>query len=1267
MPDLDNQLLLPLGPVRNSELFSNYWLGHRLELEPEWLESLAEAERVLERLSKIWSEEKLRVARYGKEAPLEHAFIQPVFEALGWKFYYQAHIQGRKPDYALFSSDSSYDQALTRGHASEAFWTHVNVVADAKAWHVPLDKPSRVDGRKEYPPEQIEWYLSRTGVEWGILTNGRLWRLVPRDVPVGKPRFQTYLEVDLPTLLEEVAARPKRKLHGEDIREFLYFYLLFNPTAFVSEKQRIPLIQRALHGSSEYALGVGEDLKRRVFDALKLSITGFLAHTSNGLSPTSDLETCRENSFVLLYRLLFIMYAEDRGLLPYRINSTYTSNRSLGVFRNEIARILDRRGIQGFSETNTGYWKSLTDLCDLVDSGNARYGVPAYNGGLFSSDQHSFLANNAISDRMLAQVIDALSRSIDSLHEEAGRFRVDYRDLAIRQLGSVYEGLLEMEPRYATQELAIIAATSTKSTSERFHPVSEKVPDGYRDTGERVAPQTIYLATDKGERRSTGSYYTPDHIVDHIVVAALGNLCSRAYDELKSEIAAEEVELKSAQGDKRKKIEDKLAELHAAFADRVLKLRVIDPSMGSGHFLVRACQYLAEEIATNPYTREVPEPELTEESALVYWKRRVAEECLFGVDLNPLAVELAKLALWLETVAKDRPLAFLDTQLRCGNSLVGTKLARLDRLPRGHSLFAGRVEQEFNKQKNELTEMLRRLRAVESLDVASVKAKEKILRQYESRSRAFVVLANIWCEDFFRKENAITDEGYDALIKSLGHPRQLAQLEVTYSAILDSANRLRPFHWEFEFPEMFFASSDSMVHGFDAVIGNPPYDVIASKEAGMDLEPLKGFFQAQPEYAPSFIGKNNLYKLFVCKAVEILRNGGLLGFIVPMALLGDENALGLRKLILDKGAFTEIHAFPQKDDPHNRVFPDAKLSTAIFGMVKTEDSAVKGELFTSTRHSGRLFDADAPFLRLSTASIPQYDPSNMTVVSCDQADWDLAVRLMGLKCFSRLGQWCTSFQGEVNETTDKTLLSDDENDGQEVLRGASICLYAVRDASQGEPKYIDRQRFVTAKARSGKLRHTLEGRIGFQRSAPQNNFRRIIAAPVAAGEFCFDTVSYIPESESRLSPSLLLALLNSQLLEWYFRLGSSNSKLNEYQFDNLPCPAFQPSPMEHTEKIIRKLEPLVAENDLEAILRLGIAEVKPGVSLTMTCRAIIERLAQQICEIETSRGPVTKIARSKLDPRAAVLQAVIDQILFTAAGFSRAEVEGIQMRMDALA
>ena len=1185
MPNLDNQLLLPLGPVRNSELFSNYWLTRRLELEPEWQELIPRVELVLERLNLLWTEQRSRVERYGKEAPLEQAFIQPVLEALGWKIYYQAHVQGRKPDYALFASDEAYDEALGHGHASEAFWQHPSVVADAKAWHVPLDKPSGVDGRKEYPPQQIEWYLSRTGVEWGILTNGRLWRLIPRNVPIGKPRFQTYLEIDLPALLEETATRESRDFHGGHIREFLFFFLLFSPSAFTSQKQRTPLIERALNGSSEYALGVSEDLKGRVFDALKLSISGFLALPGNDLKAGKDLEVCRENSFVLLYRLLFIMYAEDRGLLPYRINSTYTKNRSLGVFRDEVANTLDRRGMQGFTTTSTDLWKSLSELCDLVDVGNARYGVPAYNGGLFSPEQHPFLLQKSLSDRHLAQIIDTLSRSTDPLHKDAGLFRVDYRDLAIRQLGSVYEGLLEMRPCYATTELAIIRSISTTTSSERFHALREPFPSGFRDTGERVSPHSIYLSTDKGERRSSGSYYTPDHVVDHIVSSTLGSLCKRIEDSISTDIKRIRQEQGEVRGDQRIALEKQLEALQGSFGDRVLALKVIDPAMGSGHFLVRACQYLAEEIATSPYTSTF-EGDQSEGSVLVFWKRRVAEECLFGVDVNPLAVELAKLALWLETVANDRPLAFLDSQLRCGNSLIGARLSRLDRLPNGHALFSGRVDKEFGQKKADLIDVLHKLREVPSRDVASIKVKERLLRQYEARSAGFTLLANIWCDDFFREENRLSDMEYEEWIRSLNHPKQLAQLRDRHAELLGEAEQELPFHWELEFPEMFFAVDAARGEGFDAVIGNPPYDVIASKEAGEDLEPLRRFLLAQPEFAPSFIGKNNLYKLFVCKAADILKDDGLLGFIVPMALLGDQNALGLRKLVLEAGSFTQIHAFPQKDDPHKRVFRDAKLSTVVFGMRKTNRSEVRSLPFRSTRHPAGSFEAASPSLLISTADIPQYDPSNMTVASCSQQDWDLAVQLMKREDFCRLGSLCTQYQGEVNETTDRRFLSDVDGDGVEVLRGASVCLYAIRDASQEVSKFIDRASFLKGKGKDGKAWHSEEKRIGFQRSAPQNNFRRIIAAPIPVGEFCFDTISYVPASASQLDPYVLLALLNSQLLEWYFRLGSSNSKLNEYQFDNLPCPVFVNGEAAPIHRLLKELESLLSRGDVNGVHRL---------------------------------------------------------------------------------
>jgi hypothetical protein len=146
----NEQLALPFGPVWNSELFSNYWLEKRLPLEPDWLEDLSGVEHIAENLIEIWQDQAPRVEKYGKEATLEEKFIQPVLRALGWKYFYQPSVQGREPDYALFLDQAELDRALEFGHRSPDFWSSASVVADAKAWHIPLDRPHRVDNRKEY-------------------------------------------------------------------------------------------------------------------------------------------------------------------------------------------------------------------------------------------------------------------------------------------------------------------------------------------------------------------------------------------------------------------------------------------------------------------------------------------------------------------------------------------------------------------------------------------------------------------------------------------------------------------------------------------------------------------------------------------------------------------------------------------------------------------------------------------------------------------------------------------------------------------------------------------------------------------------------------------------------------------------------------------------------------------------------------------------------------------------------------------------------------
>jgi hypothetical protein len=1263
------QQTLSFGPVHNVGLFSSHWLDHRLELEPEWQELRDEARDALERLAELWKVQRNRVERYGDEQGLEEGFIQPVLRTLAWQLKYQTFVQGREPDYALFLDDAGLDAALATGRTSADFWATAKVVADAKAWHVSLDRPVRVQNQREYPPQQIEWYLDRTRLDWGMLTNGKLWRLVPRQLGSHQRRFQTYLEVDLPAILNAwLSAAGNFTEQSSHLDDFLRFYLFFGPAGYRETAQRKPLLRRANEGSSEYRLSVGEDLKGQTFEALRVCIEGFLGCGPNELNPDDHLLLCREQSFILLCRLLFIMYAEDRRLLPYKVNRLYTENRSLGRLRDDVARRIDRSGSlleDDFHLDSTALWDDLEALFDLIDRGHARYGVAAYNGGLFDIEAHPFLTEKKLSDWHLARVIDHLGRAKDPKNPSAGLSRVDYRDLAIQHLGGIYEGLLELHPLMAAERMLVWTRRVRGVREEIVKAESEGTPTGYDQTDIAYAPGSVYLITDKGERRAFGSYYTPDHIVDAIIRGTVGPICDALSRQLQDEVADCRTRLAKATGAERQTIAETLTSLERSYPERVLRLRLLDPAMGSSHFLLRACQFLAEEIATNPFTESDHAPDGDGESALAYWKRRAVESCIYGVDLNPLAVELAKLALWLETVAADRPLTFLDHHLRHGNSLIGAKVVRLRAHP-GEELgmFEDVFGQELARKLPAFLKPLTEIRRSSSESLEQVKAKQAAYTAFAKAVTPFRQVADLWCAAIAKAE--LTPQQYHQaldVVDKLNRFKKVAESEWFAAALRKAQQDMACCHWELEFPEVFFDESGSLARpGFDAVIGNPPYEVLSELESGQDLSNLRAFIDAEPSYAPSQRGKNNLYKLFICRALDLLADGGRLGFITPMAVLGDDQAADLRREMVRQGAFTVIEAFPQKDDPSRRVFPEAKLSTAVFVLQK----GGIGNPFRARVHPGRLIEVSSPGLALTTESIPLYDPSNFTIVSCDQADWDLAVRIMQSGRMGRLGDVAESFQGEVNETNDRKAgrISYDSRSGPEVIRGAHLCLYAIREASQGRAVFLIRDRFLDRGAgadRDLKAFHHIHRRVGFQRKSPQNNFRRLVAAMIEPGTFLLESVSYIPEHRSNEDLYFVLGLLNSKLADWYFRLGSTNAMVSEYQVNNLPCPLFAASLSPKEAQLQKRAEAALPggrpEEALE-VLRPLLAE--PPFSPAI--RQVIIAAVQQIMKFEADRGEIARTERSALATAAQPYQDLIDRLFFGMAGLSDEEVKALEVR-----
>jgi hypothetical protein len=189
---------LPLGPLINRDLFSNHWLKARLPMEPDWAQCKGAAKQTLEQLGDLWRIQRDRVVQYGDEQGLEEAFIQPVLRALGWTLKYQPHLKGRDPDYALFIDESSLEAALQESRTAPEFWNFATVVADSKAWHIRLDRPTKNQNKREYPPEQIEWYLNSSKLSYGILTNGKLWRLIPGNSSYSREGSKLILSLTCP-------------------------------------------------------------------------------------------------------------------------------------------------------------------------------------------------------------------------------------------------------------------------------------------------------------------------------------------------------------------------------------------------------------------------------------------------------------------------------------------------------------------------------------------------------------------------------------------------------------------------------------------------------------------------------------------------------------------------------------------------------------------------------------------------------------------------------------------------------------------------------------------------------------------------------------------------------------------------------------------------------------------------------------------------------------------------------------------------------------
>ena len=896
--------------VKNQSLFSNYYLDSLIVEQPQWADT-PNIESDYAAIKALFDAVPPNAAHLN-EAQTEHEFIQPLLEQLGHTFEVQPSLQTsqgtRVPDYAFFPSQDAHDAARSQINTNEFFKTAL-AVGDAKKWSRNLDRKTQDGGdpfNNQNPNYQIDSYLRDADKDWGILTNGRQWRLYHRQTSY---RLDSFYEVDLATLLSE----------NGDLETFRYFYCLFRRDAFIPDSSGTSFLDLVLGESQQYTVAVSDDLKNRVYDALRLLIDGFLNFPRNGFDAANPpLGKIHTNCLILLYRVLFILYAESRGLLPLD-NRDYAMQYSLDHLATDIHQKLDSN--IAFAPGASLYWTGLRQLFTLINDGWKDH-IPQYNGGLFNSQQHPFLERYGIGDDPLAQVIELLTRTEEGEH-------IAYRDLDVRHLGDIYEGLLEYQPRIASEDLVIVSKRGGETVEPKSSPDQEVAyPEG-----------EVYLLTDNDERKATGSYYTPDYIVRYIVENTLGPLC-----------------------------ENKTV-------DQILSLKILDPATGSGHFLVGVVDYLAEELITHPSAPHMTET-ASEETELAYWRRCVVESCVYGVDLNPMAVELAKLSLWLHTVAKGEPLSFLDHHIRCGNSLIGAKIKNLSNLPelrrsrRNTSQSQTEIPMEFPFTDRVATAIGHYLliEETESRTADQIHAKEHQLDIVQQMLRFHKGVANLLTSVYFG--NDVSRSTYHQALNAL-RSRDSDALEdlLSYRRAQEVAKEKRFFHWEIEFPEVFRDKygREKDNPGFDAVVGNPPY--IRQEELG-DRKPFLETYQTYSSFA-------DLYVYFIEQAHELVRKHGRFGMITSNKFMRANYGRGLRLYLLTNTALNEIVDFGELP-----VFEDAAAMTAI---LLAQRESVDAQAFRFTQMQTLDFDSlEAEINRIGKQLNQEALGENWTLVPADE-------------------------------------------------------------------------------------------------------------------------------------------------------------------------------------------------------------------------------------------------------------------------------------------
>ena len=820
------------------------------------------------------------------------------------------------------------------------------------------------EGRRRSPQGLAQEYLNaETSALWALVSNGRVLRLLRDNPAMTRP---AYLEFDFQRLFEE-----------DNFADFSLFWLLLHHSRLAPRDGRPEgaiLEQWREQGQQEGERALGE-LRGGVTQALRELGSGFLAHPDNtGLRQALESGDLSPDGYFqellrLVYRFLFLLTAEDRDLvlLPEADEATrelYRQGYSLGHLR-------ERARYRRYHDRHDDAWEQLRITFEGFRSGQPLLGQPAL-GGLFDGDQCPHLDAARLGNRFLYKALFHLGW-FQSGH---GLVRINYRDMDTEELGSVYESLLELVP-----------VVQVEHRPWRFAFLGDPQP-GSEPAQEKQRGSA---------RKTSGSYYTPDSLVQELIKSALEPVIERTLKENRENPV-----------------------------EALLALKVVDPAAGSGHFLLAAARRLAAEVARLRAGADQPT-----EADYRHALREVVAHCIYGVDLNPLAVELCKTALWLETVEPGKPLGFLDAHIRCGNALVGVldpgmlaegipdnaykpltgddKKAATQLKKANKTAREGFVQASLNWSA-EVAEPQLCAVDLDHMPEDTPEQVEEKRRAWEAARESYACrhqreAADLFVAAFFVPKRLETLEAVPTMADLIAWREGRAVRSQVAELAGELARRHRFFHWYIEFPEVYERG------GFDCVLGNPPWDVSQLSEEeyfstrAPSIAELKGarrkkaieelehqnprlWMQYQQdmqaiESANQFVrgagrfpltahGKLNLYALFADTFLALVGVQGRAGLICPTGIATDDSTKAYFEHITSRHRLAALYDFENRE----KLFPavDSRMKFALLTL--GSDCPEADFLFFATRVD-HLRDPRRHF-RLSAADIHLLNPNTHT-------------------------------------------------------------------------------------------------------------------------------------------------------------------------------------------------------------------------------------------------------------------------------------------------